>query len=72
MGQGGKTYDKWIAYGQGKTANMLFAVSLAEKLRSKGLQAYSLHPGVISTNLGRHMDADDFQGLGGTSRTWIQ
>ncbi|KAL4795110.1 hypothetical protein BDV19DRAFT_379037 [Aspergillus venezuelensis] len=43
----GKTYNKWSAYGQSKTANILMAVSLAEKLGSKGLLAYSLHPGVI-------------------------
>lgn len=51
--QGGKTYDPWRAYGQSKTANMLFAVSLAEKLGSKGLVAVSLYPGNAPTNLGR-------------------
>lgn len=50
---GGKTYDPWRAYGQSKTANMLFAVSLAEKLGSKGLVAVSLYPGNAPTNLGR-------------------
>ncbi|KAI9901701.1 hypothetical protein N3K66_003518 [Trichothecium roseum] len=50
---GGKTYNKWTGYGQSKTANMLFALSLAEKFGpARGLEAYSLHPGVImSTNL---------------------
>ncbi|KAJ5816973.1 hypothetical protein N7447_009206 [Penicillium robsamsonii] len=53
----GKTYDRWHAYGQSKTANMLFAISLAQKLGIKyNLQAYSLHPGVIWTNLGNHLD----------------
>ncbi|KAL4929032.1 putative short-chain dehydrogenase [Aspergillus undulatus] len=48
----GENYNPWSAYGQSKTANMLMAVSLAEKLGSKGLSAYSLHPGVIfSTSL---------------------
>ncbi|KAK3360633.1 hypothetical protein B0T25DRAFT_132121 [Lasiosphaeria hispida] len=51
-----KTYNKWIAYGQSKTANMLTAVSLADKLAGKGLLAFSLHPGVISTNLAGHID----------------
>ncbi|KAM7201068.1 NAD(P)-binding domain protein [Rhypophila sp. PSN 637] len=46
-----KYYNKWRAYGQSKTANMLYTLSLAEKLGEKGLQAYSLHPGVIQTNL---------------------
>ncbi|KAL4804377.1 hypothetical protein BDV18DRAFT_143067 [Aspergillus unguis] len=48
----GETYNKWSAYGQSKTANVLMAVSLAERLGQKGLKAYSLHPGVIfSTSL---------------------
>ncbi|KAL2784314.1 hypothetical protein BJX66DRAFT_316882 [Aspergillus keveii] len=45
--QEGETYNRWSAYGQSKTANMLMAVYLAERLGSKGLLAYSLHPGVI-------------------------
>jgi NAD(P)-dependent dehydrogenase (short-subunit alcohol dehydrogenase family) len=54
--QGGENYNKWHAYGQSKTANMLMALSLAEKLGAKGLRAFSLHPGVIGTNLGGHLD----------------
>ncbi|GAB1317799.1 Short-chain dehydrogenase [Madurella fahalii] len=53
---GGENYDRWRAYGQAKTANMLMALSLAEKLGGKGLRAYSLHPGSIMTNLGVHLD----------------
>ncbi|KAJ4165095.1 hypothetical protein LMH87_006742 [Akanthomyces muscarius] len=52
---GGKTYNKWTAYGQSKTANILFSVSLASKLGKRGLLSYSLHPGVIGTNLGSHV-----------------
>ncbi|KAI1109204.1 WW domain-containing oxidoreductase [Nemania sp. NC0429] len=55
----GETYNKWSAYGQSKTANILFSVSLAEKLGSRGLQTYSLHPGVIATNLGDHIDWEE-------------
>lgn len=54
--QDGKQYNKWVAYGQSKTANMLMAISLAEKLGSRGLVTSSLHPGVISTGLGAHLD----------------
>lgn len=63
--QAGKSYNKWFAYGQSKTANILFAMSLAEKLGLKhGLLAFSLHPGVIWTNLGNHLDWDvDLDGL---------
>ncbi|KAF2497542.1 putative short-chain dehydrogenase [Lophium mytilinum] len=60
----GETYDKWRSYGQSKTANMLFALSLAEKLGKRGLSAYSLHPGVIGTNLGAKLDWEvDFNDL---------
>ncbi|GAB1217045.1 hypothetical protein ATERTT37_006267 [Aspergillus terreus] len=51
---------RWYAYGQSKTANMLFAISLAEKLGSRGLLALSLHPGVIfGTSLATHLNFDD-------------
>lgn len=43
------------AYGQAKLANLLFARSLAKRLAGTGKTANSLHPGVINTNLGRHM-----------------
>jgi NAD(P)-dependent dehydrogenase (short-subunit alcohol dehydrogenase family) len=54
----GKTYKKWIAYGQSKTANILFAKELSNRYKGKGLLAYSLHPGSIDTNLQRHIDRD--------------
>lgn len=52
----GTAYNKWRAYGQAKTANILSATALAEKFGDKGLVAVSLHPGVIYTNLGNHLD----------------
>ncbi|RBR14251.1 uncharacterized protein FIESC28_07811 [Fusarium coffeatum] len=53
----GETYNDWSAYGQAKTANVLFSMSLAQKLGSQGLQSYSVHPGLItSTGLGTHLD----------------
>ncbi|KAH7014435.1 short-chain dehydrogenase/ reductase [Microdochium trichocladiopsis] len=54
--QDGKVYEKWSAYGQSKTGNNLFALSLATKLGSRGLQAFSLHPGVYMSNLTRDVD----------------
>ncbi len=53
---GGENFSKWSAYGQSKTANMLMALSLAEKLGAQGLRVFSLHPGAIGTNLGAHLD----------------
>ena len=41
----GQTYNPWIAYGQSKTANVLMAVSLNEKLGRQGIKAYALNPG---------------------------
>ncbi|THV52704.1 hypothetical protein BGAL_0071g00120 [Botrytis galanthina] len=52
----GKDYDRWSAYGQSKAANILFTVELAKRLRSKGVQAFAVHPGVIGTNLARDLD----------------
>jgi len=43
---------------------MLTAISLAEKLGKKGLLAFSLHPGVIQTNLSQHLDwSSEYSGL---------
>lgn len=50
-----RTYDRWIAYGQSKTANALFAVALDSIGKSKGVRAFSVHPGGIVTDLIRHM-----------------
>jgi NAD(P)-dependent dehydrogenase (short-subunit alcohol dehydrogenase family) len=54
-----RPYDKWAAYGQSKTANVLFAVELDRRLASAGVRAFALHPGGIVTELGRHLDASD-------------
>ena len=48
-------YDPWGAYGRAKTANALFAVELDRRLRDRGAHAYSVHPGGIVTELGRHL-----------------
>ncbi|KAG2175311.1 hypothetical protein INT44_007799 [Umbelopsis vinacea] len=56
----GKAYAKWLAYGQSKTANMLFSRELAKRYKSQGLTAFSLHPGVIFTNLARDVDMAEF------------
>ncbi|MFI2610361.1 oxidoreductase [Kitasatospora sp. NPDC018619] len=48
-------YDRWLAYGQSKTANALFAVHLDALGRADGVRAFSLHPGRIITGLQREM-----------------
>ncbi|MGV8917995.1 MAG: oxidoreductase [Pseudomonas sp.] len=52
-----RPYDKWAAYGQSKTANVLFALALDKRGRDQGVRAFSLHPGQILTDLGRHLSS---------------
>jgi len=47
-------YDPWAAYGQSKTANVLFAVEATRRWAADGITANSLMPGAIATNLQRH------------------
>jgi NAD(P)-dependent dehydrogenase (short-subunit alcohol dehydrogenase family) len=51
-------YSPWVAYGQAKTANALFARELARRAGSSGLQSFAVHPGGIITDLGRHLTDD--------------
>jgi WW domain-containing oxidoreductase len=52
---GAKRYRPVAAYGQSKLANILFAVGLTRRLTGTTATANALHPGVIATNLGRHL-----------------
>jgi NAD(P)-dependent dehydrogenase (short-subunit alcohol dehydrogenase family) len=58
-----RPYDKWSAYGQAKTANVLFAVELDRGMRAAGVRANALHPGAIVTELGRHLQPSDIEEL---------
>jgi WW domain-containing oxidoreductase len=53
---GQQGYQAWQAYGQSKMANLLFAKELSRRLAGTGKTANAVHPGVIKTNLGRHMN----------------
>ncbi|MGW4522943.1 SDR family NAD(P)-dependent oxidoreductase [Amycolatopsis sp. NPDC004378] len=55
-------YDKWLAYGQAKTANVLFAVQL-DKL-ARDVRAFALHPGRILTDLVRYLDREELVAAG--------
>lgn len=59
-------YDKWEAYGQAKTANVLFAVHLDRLGRERGVRAFALHPGGILTPLQRHLAKHEM-----VERGWI-
>jgi NAD(P)-dependent dehydrogenase (short-subunit alcohol dehydrogenase family) len=50
-----RDYDPWTSYGQSKTANVLFASELDRRERARGVRAHAVHPGVIHTDLGRHL-----------------
>ncbi|CAJ1049010.1 retinol dehydrogenase 11 [Xyrichtys novacula] len=50
-----KEYKREVSYRQSKLANMLFCRELATRLQGTGVTVYSLHPGVIRTELGRHL-----------------
>lgn len=59
-----REYDRWLAYGQSKTANVLFAVALDARGRADGIRAFALHPGAIVTDLARYMTQDDLRAFG--------
>lgn len=58
-----RDYEKWQAYGESKTANVLFTVGLDARLKDSDVRAYAVHPGVIMTELSRHMVQEDFETL---------
>ena len=53
---GERGYSPWRAYGQSKLANVLYARALAERSKGTERKAYAVHPGVIRTELSRHMN----------------
>ena len=53
-------YDKWKAYGQSKTANALCALGFDRRYRDQGIRSFAVHPGVIFTDLARHLTEEDF------------
>lgn len=55
-------YEKWVAYGQSKSANALFARGLNN--RHDNVLAFSVHPGGIMTDLQRHLAKEEQVALG--------
>jgi NAD(P)-dependent dehydrogenase (short-subunit alcohol dehydrogenase family) len=54
-----REYDPWTAYGQSKTANILFAVEADRRWAADGIRVNALMPGAIRTNLLRHVDEEE-------------
>jgi NAD(P)-dependent dehydrogenase (short-subunit alcohol dehydrogenase family) len=57
-------YDKWQAYGQSKTANVLFAVQLDALGQDARVRAFAVHPGGIMTPLQRHLAREEMMAAG--------
>jgi len=64
-----RPYEKWQAYGQSKTANILFAVGLNDRYAEQGVEAFAVHPGAIATPLGRHLAEKEIQALVEANKT---
>ena len=58
-----RDYDKFQSYGQSKTANILFSIELDNRLKDRGVRVNAVQPGVIMTDLGRHMSEEDIQAI---------
>lgn len=59
-----RPYDKWVSYGQSKTANALFAVELTERYAGDGIFANAVMPGGIMTGLQKHMPLEEQRAAG--------
>ncbi|MCW1100129.1 SDR family NAD(P)-dependent oxidoreductase [Streptomyces sp. RS2] len=64
-----RPYDPLIAYGQSKTANVLFAVEAATRWADDGITANAVHPGaILETGLSRHMPPQTLTGVQASSK----
>jgi NAD(P)-dependent dehydrogenase (short-subunit alcohol dehydrogenase family) len=58
-----REYEPWAAYGQSKTANVLFAVEATQRWADDGITVNALHPGGIRTNLQRYVTEETLSRL---------
>jgi NAD(P)-dependent dehydrogenase (short-subunit alcohol dehydrogenase family) len=59
-----RSYDPGLAYGQSKTANVLFAVEATRRWAGEGITANAVHPGaILDTNLTRYYDPEVLENL---------
>lgn len=60
-----REYEPFSAYGQSKTANVLFAYEVDRRWRGEGVRAFSVHPGmIIDTGLSKHVDPEVLRAAG--------
>lgn len=50
-----KSYEPFRAYSQSKLANILFTRQLAQLLKGTDVYVYAIHPGIVNTEIMRHM-----------------
>jgi NAD(P)-dependent dehydrogenase (short-subunit alcohol dehydrogenase family) len=69
-----RAYEAWSAYGQSKTANVLFAVEATKRWAADGIAVNALMPGGIRTNLQRYISDEELDRLraqaGGAELKW--
>ncbi len=58
-----REYLPWLAYGQSKTANVLFAVEATKRWAADGIVTNALNPGGIRTNLQRYVSEQELDAL---------
>ena len=58
-----RDYEPWAAYGQSKSANVLFAVEATRRWADDGILVNALHPGGIRTNLQRYVTEEELARL---------
>jgi NAD(P)-dependent dehydrogenase (short-subunit alcohol dehydrogenase family) len=58
------SYDKWVSYGQSKTATSLFSIELDRRLKDKNIRSFAVHPGGIFTPLQRHLQQEEMVAMG--------
>jgi NAD(P)-dependent dehydrogenase (short-subunit alcohol dehydrogenase family) len=56
-----RPYDPWLAYGQSKTACVLFAVEATRRWAPDGITANAVMPGGIRTELQRHQSGAEWE-----------
>ena len=69
-----REYEPWSAYGQSKTANVLFAVEASKRWASDGITVNALMPGGIRTGLQRYISDEELARMraaaGGAAANW--
>ncbi|SBT48733.1 SDR family NAD(P)-dependent oxidoreductase [Micromonospora narathiwatensis] len=69
-----RPYEPWPAYGQSKTANVLFAVDATRRWADDGILTNALMPGGIRTNLQRYVSDEELDRMraqsGGGAAAW--